>query len=269
MWQLLEGTAHCHALRILHRDLKPQNLLLDQSGRILKIADFGLARAYGIPVAGFSSEVVTLWYRPPDVLLGSTTYSTSIDMWSIGCIMGELYLCGQPLFPGKDSSDQLRRIFRIMGSPNREEWFYLLQKHSNHPDNPTIHYSDEGCTKQSTISPPDWVHSIPHYPRPDIKSLLPMMSPDAIDLLKRLLEYRPSHRITAQEALVHPFFTSTPETLRPITDVCNETSSSSLSSSTIGGTANVNSKIQASSDLENNRYQQRSRRFSMESVARR
>lgn len=85
MRQLLEGIKFCHANNILHRDLKPQNLLINREGE-LKIADFGLARAIGIPVRGYTHEVVTLWYRPPDILLGERNYSKAVDMWSAGCI---------------------------------------------------------------------------------------------------------------------------------------------------------------------------------------
>ena len=87
---MLRGLSYCHSRNILHRDLKPQNLLINKSGE-LKLADFGLARAFGIPVRCYSAEVVTLWYRPPDVLFGAKLYTTSIDMWSAGCIFaGEL-----------------------------------------------------------------------------------------------------------------------------------------------------------------------------------
>uniref|UniRef100_A0A8D0MR77 Cell division protein kinase 5 n=1 Tax=Sus scrofa TaxID=9823 RepID=A0A8D0MR77_PIG len=111
LFQLLKGLGFCHSRNVLHRDLKPQNLLINRNGE-LKLADFGLARAFGIPVRCYSAEVVTLWYRPPDVLFGAKLYSTSIDMWSAGCIFAELANAGRPLFPGNDVDDQLKRIFR-------------------------------------------------------------------------------------------------------------------------------------------------------------
>ncbi|XP_070281044.1 cyclin-dependent kinase 5 isoform X1 [Myotis yumanensis] len=120
LFQLLKGLGFCHSRNVLHRDLKPQNLLINRNGE-LKLADFGLARAFGIPVRCYSAEVVTLWYRPPDVLFGAKLYSTSIDMWSAGCIFAELANAGRPLFPGNDVDDQLKRIFRYPSIPLRLE----------------------------------------------------------------------------------------------------------------------------------------------------
>jgi serine/threonine protein kinase len=124
--QLLEGTAFCHENRVLHRDLKPQNLLVNNSGE-LKLADFGLARATGIPVNTYSNEVVTLWYRAPDVLMGSRTYSTSIDVWSCGCIFAEM-LTSAPLFRGIDVYDQLRKIVQVIGAPDKAALQRLRQE---------------------------------------------------------------------------------------------------------------------------------------------
>ncbi|KAL1749165.1 kinase-like domain-containing protein [Schizophyllum fasciatum] len=183
MYQLLKGTAFCHENQVLHRDLKPQNLLINAKGE-LKLGDFGLARAFGVPVNTFSNEVVTLWYRAPDVLLGSRTYSTSIDVWSCGCIFAEM-IQGVPLFRGRDNQDQLLHIMRIIGTPSQEQ----LQKMQK--DSPEIQ-----------------LKTFPRYPKLPWQQFVSKASPEAIDLLERLLKFDPAERITAAEALNHPYFTS-------------------------------------------------------------
>lgn len=178
-YQMLRGIAYCHANRILHRDLKPQNLLISRDGN-LKLADFGLARAFGIPVNTFSSEVVTLWYRPPDVLLGSRSYNTSIDTWSAGCVVAEMFT-GRPLFPGTTNDDQLLKIFRIMGTPSEQTW--------------------PGVSQLAEFKP-----NFPVYPPQDLRLLIPPLHPLGADLLGRLLQMRPELRISAADALCHPLF---------------------------------------------------------------
>lgn len=179
MYQLLQGIAFCHENRVLHRDLKPQNLLINSKGQ-LKLGDFGLARAFGIPVNTFSNEVVTLWYRAPDVLLGSRTYNTSIDIWSAGCIMAEMYT-GRPLFPGTTNEDELQKIFRLMGTPSERSWPGISQ----FPEyKPTFHI----------------------YATQDLRSILPQVDQLGLDLLSRMLQLRPEMRISAKDALGHQWF---------------------------------------------------------------
>ncbi|KAM3070463.1 negative regulator of the PHO system [Clarireedia jacksonii] len=187
MYQLLKGIDFCHQNRVLHRDLKPQNLLINTKGQ-LKLADFGLARAFGIPVNTFSNEVVTLWYRAPDVLLGSRTYSTSIDIWSAGCIMAEMYT-GRPLFPGTTNEDQLVRIFRIMGTPSERTWPGISQ------------FSEYKANFQM-------------YATQDLRVILPQIDAVGIDLLQRMLQLRPELRISAADACNHPWFNDLPGHMR-------------------------------------------------------
>jgi negative regulator of the PHO system len=144
----------------------------------LKLADFGLARAFGIPVNTFSNEVVTLWYRAPDVLLGSRNYSTSIDIWSAGCIMAEM-ATGKPLFAGKNNDDQLLKIFKLLGTPSEDSW--------------------NGVSQYSEYKPFPW------FPPQDLRALLPMLGPSGLDLLARMLQYQPQLRISARDATSHIF----------------------------------------------------------------
>ncbi|GAA96702.1 uncharacterized protein L969DRAFT_90637 [Mixia osmundae IAM 14324] len=181
MYQLLKGTAFCHENRVLHRDLKPQNLLINKRGE-LKLADFGLARAFGIPVNTFSNEVVTLWYRAPDVLMGSRTYSTSIDVWSAGCIMAEM-ISGVPLFRGRDNNDQLNQILRIVGTPDEATLMRIANE-----------------------SPEIQMRPFPRTPKIPFAQLYPKAHPLAIDLLEKLLVFDPSRRLSCEEALRHPYF---------------------------------------------------------------
>jgi cyclin-dependent kinase 2 len=181
--QLLEGIAYCHSHRVLHRDLKPQNLLIDSSGRI-KLADFGLARAFGVPVRTYTHEVVTLWYRAPEVLLGSKFYSTSVDTWSLGCIFAEM-LTRRPLFPGDSEIDQLFRIFRTLGTPDEQSWPGVSQL-------------------------PDYKSVFPRWEAQELSTVLPSsLSAEGRDIFTRLLVYNPSDRISAKMALNHDYLIDT------------------------------------------------------------
>ena len=195
LFQLLTGVAYCHHHRVLHRDLKPQNLLINREGE-LKLADFGLARAFGIPVRSYTHEVVTLWYRAPDVLLASTKYSTPIDVWSIGCIFVEM-VNGSPIFTGTTEETQLEAIFRYLGPPQ-----------TSYP----------GITELPGW--PDLIQDGKDFGKkePSLEQILDVkhLGEDGIDLVKKMLVYDPSKRITAQEARVHVYFDDLPEQVKMI-----------------------------------------------------
>uniref|UniRef100_A0A672ZBS3 Cyclin-dependent kinase 15 n=1 Tax=Sphaeramia orbicularis TaxID=375764 RepID=A0A672ZBS3_9TELE len=178
MFQLLRGLRYIHSRRILHRDLKPQNLLISYLGE-LKLADFGLARSKSIPSQTFSSEVVTLWYRPPDVLLGSTDYSTALDMWGAGCIFIEM-LQGAPAFPGvSDVFEQLQKIWAVLGVPTEESWSGVSQLPNYEP----------------VLLPSSRLAQLPHKTE---------------DLVQKMLKLKPRDRISAQDALQHLYFSTLP-----------------------------------------------------------
>uniref|UniRef100_A0A8D3D2N6 cyclin-dependent kinase n=1 Tax=Scophthalmus maximus TaxID=52904 RepID=A0A8D3D2N6_SCOMX len=190
MIQLLRGVRHLHDNWILHRDLKTSNLLLSHKG-ILKIGDFGLAREYGSPLKPYTPIVVTLWYRSPELLLGAKEYSTAVDMWSVGCIFGEL-LTQKPLFPGKSEIDQINKVFKDLGSPSEKIW----------PG-----YNELPAVKKMTFT---------EYPYNNLRKRFgALLSDQGFDLMNKFLTYCPSKRILSDEGLKHEYFRETPLPIDP------------------------------------------------------
>eukprot|EP00818_Percolomonas_sp_WS_P005732 CAMPEP_0117450422 /NCGR_PEP_ID=MMETSP0759-20121206/8460_1 /TAXON_ID=63605 /ORGANISM="Percolomonas cosmopolitus, Strain WS" /LENGTH=433 /DNA_ID=CAMNT_0005242943 /DNA_START=48 /DNA_END=1349 /DNA_ORIENTATION=+ len=183
--QTLRGVAWCHRRGIMHRDLKPANLLLTNDGT-LKIADFGLATIYlGAQGHKYSHQVATRWYRAPELLYGSVTYDFAVDIYAVGCIFSEI-INNCPLFPGNNDIDQLTRVLTAFGNPDESSWPGI----SKLPDYNKI--------------------SFPKCEVTPLEELIPNASPDALDLLRGMLHYDPQKRITAEEALKHPYFFKEP-----------------------------------------------------------
>ena len=181
-YQLCRGVEFCHANRIIHRDLKPQNLLINPE-LLLKIADFGLARAFAVPVPAYTHEVVTVWYRPPEILLGAKLYSVPVDLWSIGCVIGEI-ATGAPLFAGDSEIDTIFKIFQKLGTPSEQVW--------------------PGVSEL-----PDYKASFPKWPPrgwAQIRNTKQQVGTDGIDLLENLMRYDPRRRLSARRALQHTYF---------------------------------------------------------------
>eukprot|EP00944_MAST-04C_sp_MAST-4C-sp1_P011281 g11281.t1 len=179
MFQLVRGMDFCHRRGVMHRDLKPQNLLINRDGE-LKIADFGLARAFQIPIRTYTHEVVTLWYRAPEILLGQRQYACPVDIWSIGVIFAEM-VNRRPLWPGDSEIDELYKIFRTLGTPTEQSW--------------------PGVTRL-----PDYKQTFPKWPARPLSQRVPSLDPAGVDLLRKTLIYEPSARITAKTSMDHEYF---------------------------------------------------------------
>ncbi|XP_014514197.1 probable serine/threonine-protein kinase At1g54610 [Vigna radiata var. radiata] len=188
--QLLSGLEHCHSRNVLHRDIKGSNLLINDEG-ILKIADFGLASFFDPDRRHpMTSRVVTLWYRPLELLLGATEYGVAIDLWSVGCILGEL-LAGKPIMPGRTEVEQLHKIYKLCGSPSDEYWKKLKMPNA-------------------TLFKPRQPY------RRCIRETFKDFPPSSFPLIETLLAIDPAERKSASDALRSEFFTTEPYACDPL-----------------------------------------------------
>eukprot|EP01101_Sappina_pedata_P005925 TRINITY_DN2828_c0_g1_i1.p1 TRINITY_DN2828_c0_g1~~TRINITY_DN2828_c0_g1_i1.p1 ORF type:complete len:495 (+),score=179.86 TRINITY_DN2828_c0_g1_i1:144-1628(+) len=192
MYQLARSLAYIHSLGICHRDIKPQNLLLDPQSGVLKLCDFGSAKIL-VPGEPNVSYICSRYYRAPELIFGSTTYTTAIDIWSMGCVMAELLL-GQPLFPGDSGVDQLVEIIKVLGTPAKDQ---IQAMNPNYTDFRFPQIKGHSWNKVFRNRTP----------------------PEAIDLISKLLQYTPLSRTKPFEGLTHPFFDELrePQTTLPST----------------------------------------------------
>lgn len=179
-YQLIDSVSYIHSNSIIHRDIKPQNILVTNQLKI-KLGDFGLSLLLNVPHENLSHEVVTLWYRAPEILLQDDEYGKASDLWSVGCVLCEMIL-GKPLFPGSNEKDQIVRIFNVLGTPDKCGWDKAFQM-KGYPD---------GCRKKEGIG---------------IRAILPENSNnELINLIENLLVLDPKRRITAKNAIYHKYF---------------------------------------------------------------
>ncbi len=189
MLQIVSATQHLHSHWILHRDLKTSNLLMNNRGEI-KLADFGMARYTASPPPKLTQLVVTLWYRSPELLLGAESYGFEVDIWSLGCIFGEL-LTKDPLFQGKNEVDQLSKIFARLGPPTKENWPTFRSLPNAKALHPVLSSSSPSTTKHPPLS-------------------FPYLTTSGLRLLTSLLSLNPATRPTTSEILSHPYFREDP-----------------------------------------------------------
>jgi len=178
-YQLLRSLAYIHCLGICHRDIKPQNLLVNPEAHELKLCDFGSAKQLvkGEPNVSY---ICSRYYRAPELIFGATFYTTQIDTWSAGCVITEMLL-GHPLFPGESGVDQLVEIIKVLGTPTREQ---ITTMNPNYTE-----------FKFPQIKAHPWS-----------KVFRSRVPEQAVDLVSKLLVYCPDERLTPMEALMHPFF---------------------------------------------------------------
>ncbi|TNJ29519.1 Kinase, CMGC MAPK [Giardia muris] len=217
IYQCIKALKYMHSAEVLHRDLKPSNLLLNSECH-MKIADFGLARSIASltnpntaanPI--LTDYVATRWYRSPEILLGCTKYTKGVDMWAVGCILGEM-LGGSPMFPGTSTMNQLDKIMEVTGKPTAEDI-------------------------EATQSPfaAMMLENLQPSKGRALSEIYPNAPPDALDLLKKLLHFNPAKRLTAEQALEHPYLTkfhdraTEPSAPRPITIMVDDDEKRSLS----------------------------------------
>lgn len=179
-FQMIKALGYIHAIGICHRDIKPQNILINPNTQELKLCDFGSAKKL-IKSQPNIAYICSRYYRAPELIFGATEYTNQIDVWSIGCVIAEL-VHGQPIFPGESASDQLVEIIKVLGTPTKEQIYQMNPEYKEH--------------KFPSIKPYPWVKVFKNKTVP----------PEYIDLLEKLLTYEPQQRITPMKALCHPFF---------------------------------------------------------------